>query len=117
MPLLGLLRFLWFKIKNLPPNVSSHLILFSSSLIVDRFRNLKTLLQHLIKMPSSTIVAKKHCTDLSETGEVTYSVTTSTSGPAFLKFVKISDKAQAPSKGSPLAAGYDLYSAADIVRF
>ena len=81
---------------------------------MDRFRNLKTLLQHLIKMPSSTIVAKKHCADLSE---VRNSVTTSTSRPAFLKFVKISDKAQAPSKGSPLAAGYDLYSAADIVRF
>jgi dUTPase len=32
-----------------------------------------------------------------------------------LKFVKISDKAHIPTKGSPLAAGYDLYSAADIV--
>ena len=81
---------------------------------MDCFRNLKTILQHLIKMPSSTTVAKKHCADLSE---VTNSVTTSTSRPALLKFVKISDKAQAPSKGSPLAAGYDLYSAADIVRF
>lgn len=31
-----------------------------------------------------------------------------------LKFVKISSKAYAPTKGSPLAAGYDLYSAADV---
>ena len=61
-----------------------------SSLIVERFRNLKTFLQHLIKMPSSTTVAKKHSADLSE---VINSVTTSTSSPAFLKFVKISGKA------------------------
>ena len=32
-----------------------------------------------------------------------------------LKFLKISSKAQAPTKGSPLAAGYDLYSATDVV--
>ena len=32
----------------------------------------------------------------------------------FLKFVKISDKARVPTKGSPLAAGFDLYSASDI---
>jgi hypothetical protein len=62
-------------------------------------------------MPSST-VAKKHCADHTES-----QVSTSDStGTAYLKFVKISDKATAPSKGSPLAAGYDLYSAADIVR-
>ncbi len=82
------------------------------SLIVDPFRHLKTFFCHLVKMPSSTTVAKKHCADLTE---VANSVSTSTNGPAILKFVKISDKAQAPSKGSPLAAGYDLYSAADLV--
>ena len=32
-----------------------------------------------------------------------------------LKFVRISSKAHAPTKGSPLAAGYDLYSAVDVV--
>jgi dUTP pyrophosphatase len=32
---------------------------------------------------------------------------------SILKFVKISERAHAPTKGSPLAAGYDLYSAID----
>ena len=62
-------------------------------------------------MPSST-VAKKHCADLAAETHVS---TSNPTGTSFLKFVKISDKAQTPSKGSPLAAGYDLYSAADIV--
>lgn len=62
-------------------------------------------------MPSST-VAKKHCADLTAETHVS---TSNPAGTAFLKFVKISDKAQTPSKGSPLAAGYDLYSAADVV--
>ena len=33
---------------------------------------------------------------------------------AFIKFVKLSTKAKTPSKGSPMSAGYDLYSAADM---
>jgi dUTP pyrophosphatase len=32
----------------------------------------------------------------------------------FLKFVKITENATTPTKGSPFAAGYDLYSAADV---
>ena len=32
-----------------------------------------------------------------------------------LRFVKVTDKAFAPMKGSPLAAGYDLYSAYDTI--
>lgn len=74
---------------------------------MDRFK----LLLKLLKMPSST-VAKKHCADLTAETHVS---TSNPAGTAFLKFVKISDKAQTPSKGSPLAAGYDLYSAADVV--
>ena len=31
-----------------------------------------------------------------------------------LKFVRISSNAHAPTKGSPFAAGYDLYSAVDV---
>jgi hypothetical protein len=61
-------------------------------------------------MPSST-VAKKHCSDLSKVSSANGDSTKTN----FLKFVKISDKAHAPTKGSPLAAGYDLYSATDIV--
>jgi dUTP pyrophosphatase len=37
------------------------------------------------------------------------------SAKAILKFKKLTDKARLPTKGSPAAAGYDLYSAADMV--
>jgi len=33
--------------------------------------------------------------------------------PSF--FFRLSEKAHIPTKGSPLSAGYDLYSAADLV--
>jgi dUTP pyrophosphatase len=36
------------------------------------------------------------------------------SAKPLLKFKKLTDKAILPTKGSPLAAGYDLYSAVDI---
>jgi dUTP pyrophosphatase len=35
--------------------------------------------------------------------------------PNVLRFIKISDKARAPARGSPLVAGYDLFSAEDVV--
>lgn len=62
-------------------------------------------------MPSSTTLAKTLRSDNRKLGK---NVSTSTDGRPVLKFVKISDKAQAPSKGFSLAAGYDLYSAADV---
>lgn len=57
-----------------------------------------------LKMPTSTVAkvevtAKKPCLD--------------TEPKNVLKFVKMSERAHAPTKGSPLAAGYDLYSAID----
>ena len=33
----------------------------------------------------------------------------------YLRFIRTSDKARIPTKGSELAAGYDLYSAADVI--
>jgi hypothetical protein len=78
---------------------------------VDPLRSIKRLFLNIIKsnMPTSTLAAsestpKKLCLHSSSAEQKTV-----------LKFVKISDKAQAPTKGSPLAAGYDLYSAADVV--
>ena len=80
--------------------------------IVNRFRGLQYLASKLFKpdkMPTSTIAevaAKKQCLELKSSESEPRSV---------LKFVKMSEKAHAPTKGSPLAAGYDLYSAIDKV--
>ena len=69
------------------------------SCFVSLFKLFRMPLSSLVDGASKT-VTKKHCI-MAQTKCV-------------LKFVKISDKAHAPTKGSPLAAGYDLYSAADL---